>query len=703
MAEASSHRLSALFSPRSIAVLGASNRPGRPGHQVLEALRRFDPDLPVYPVTPSYEEILGLPCVPTIDDLPDIDLAIIAGAPDRIESEVAQAIEHGVRALMVFGAPKSGPERDAWVKRIAHLANSAGVPLLGPDSLGFVNYTARCGATWAVPDKVATGGISIISQSGTVFWEAITNDPRLHFSFSCHSGLESTVTLSDLIEYSVSLDQTRAIGIYVETVRDTEGLASALDAAAEKGIPVVAINAGRTQASRAQMLTHAGRMAGDQSALESLFRRYGVARTVTPDEWWTTLSLLGGPRRMASGGIAAVMDSGGGLAMFLDYASDLGVPIAQVSEATQARLREILGFDGDLGGALDFWVGDADRHARTENLLTALAADEDTAAVMAFTTYAEASSAGFAHNIADACTSVAAITDKPVLAATYTSRQLYPDLMFELAQREIPILDGMHSSLQAVRHAFDHRQFLADRASDPGTEALAADTAAAWRDAVLHRTQLDEADALALLEMAGVPCVRTVRADSSQSVREAAAAVGYPVVLKTDEGIAHKAERGGVRLGIADDATLASAYDEMSASLGGRVIIAPMASGVEIAIGVVTGEFGPTVLVGAGGSLIELLSDRCALLAPVSSQQVATAMERLQVTRVLRARMGVNSAEEAQLHDIVSRVSILAAELTDVIAELDINPVMVGARGCLAVDALVGVRVPNVPSGMEPE
>jgi acyl-CoA synthetase (NDP forming) len=691
----SAHPLAALFAPRSVAVLGASSRPGRPGYQVLEVLRLLDDRLAVHPITPRYDEVLGLPCFDRIADAPATDLAIVASGPDRIESEVADAIAHGVKGLLVLGAPTAGASRPAWLGRIAEMTAHAGVPLVGPDSLGFVNYAERCGATWAVPDQVDPGGIAIVSQSGTVFWEAITNDPRLRFSFSGHSGLESTLTMADLVSYSLSLESTRVVGIYVETIRDAQGFALALEEAAERDIPVVAMYAGRTQKARAQMMTHAGRLAGDHSALEAVFRRYGVARAETPDEWWTTLALLGAPRRVASGGISAVMDSGGGLAMFLDYTSELGIPIANLSERTRRRAAAMLGYDGDIEGALDFWIGDADRHSRTEDLLGVLVEDEDAAAVMAFTTYAEASTAGFARNIAEACMSVSTRTDKPVIAATYTSRQLYPDLMMEIADAGLPILDGMRTALLAVRHAFAHRSFRELRAEGRAAVGAQVDldaaVAAKWRQRLVGTSELAEADALAMLSDFGVPCVRTERADSQADAVKAAVAVGFPVVLKTDEGIAHKAAQGGVRLSLADERAVREAYAEMAGVLGPRVVVAPMAAGLEIAIGMVAGQFGPTIMVGAGGTLIEVLADRCHLLAPVSSEEARLALVDLQLSRVIRAQFGEGSLAERSLADVVARVSRIAAEFDGVIAELDINPVLLGVDGCIAVDALVGV------------
>jgi acyl-CoA synthetase (NDP forming) len=686
--------LGPLFAPASVAVLGASNREGRPGYQVLAALKRMDPDKAIHPITPRYEEILGLQCFADMRSAPEVDLTIIASAPDRIEDDVRSAIEAGTRGLMIFGAPMADATRATWLTRIADMTREAQVPLLGPDTLGFVNFARRSAATWAFPVGERAGGVAVISQSGTVYWEANTNDPRLQFSFTGHSGLEATLSMADLVDYSLSLESTRVVGLYVETVRDPDRFEVVLAEALGRGVPVVAMYAGRTERSRAQMLTHAGRLAGSRSSLEGLFRRYGVARVSSSDEWWTTLALLGNERPIGPGGLAAIMDSGGGLAQFVDFADEFGVPLADIGEATKQELNGLLGHEGGEG-VIDFWTGNSDRHSRTEELLTTLAKDPATAAVMAFTTYAETSSAGFATNVADACLAAARQTTKPILPTTYTSRQLHPALMMTLTTAGLPVLDGMRDALLAIRHAFNFRSFsdMVAGGSTSHTEVLDARTLGRWTQRMAETTTLMEAEALSLLAEFGVPCVTTVQAGDEAAAIAAALQVGYPVVLKTDEQITHKAALGGVRLHLADEESVRIAYREMSKTLGRRVVIAPMLSGVEVAVGIVGGQFGPTLMIAAGGTMIELLDDRCYLLAPVSPEEVALALADLKIGRLLEKRHGAQAAGLRAFCEAASRISVLANRLAGSMSELDVNPFFVDETGCVAVDALVATKL----------
>jgi acyl-CoA synthetase (NDP forming) len=315
---------------------------------------------------------------------------------------------------------------------------------------------------------------------------------------------------------------------------------------------------------------------------------------------------------------------------------------------------------------------------------------------MAFTTYGEPASAGFAVNVAEACLGAARRTMTPIIAATYTSRQVYPELMMRLSDGGIPVLDGMRNALVAVRHAFAGREFRGLQRLQPGTVEgqldIGHEVVDSWQDRLDEPSTLNEAEALAFLADFGLPTVPTLRAADLGTALSAAREVGFPVVMKTDEGIAHKAAMGGVRLNIIGENALRAASGELADALGPRVVVAPMASGIEVALGIVAGQFGPTLVVGAGGTLIESSTDRCYLLAPVSPDEVRFAMADLHLSRILVGRFGADGRPVQALYEMARRVSALASIYAGVLAELDINPVLVGESGCLAVDALLRVR-----------
>ena len=209
--------------------------------------------------------------------------------------------------------------------------------------------------------------------------------------------------------------------------------------------------------------------------------------------------------------------------------------------------------------------------------------------------------------------------------------------------------------------------------------------------ACVHQHAPTEVEALAFLADFDVPTVEVRQAADERSAVQAACELGFPAVLKTDEGITHKVSRGGVSLGLHDVGAVAGAYRELAANLGPRVLVAPMVKGIEIALGIVVGQFGATLMVSAGGGLIELLTDRCYLLGPAFPEEVELAMDGLQVTRVLKATDSAASERLREFYELASRVSLLGATFAGTVGELDINPVIVGENGCVAVDALVGI------------
>ena len=534
-------RLLPLLEPASIAVVGASGRVGRPGHAVLAALRHSGFGGPVYPVTPTYDAIEGWDCVADIADVPvAVDLAVIAGAAPRVPEQLAGAIAAGARSAFVLAnTAVLDDDGGSVLDRVRDLVADSGIPLLGPNSLGFVNFARGTAITWTPAVETRPGAVALISQSGSTYSYANNLDPRIRFSFTAHAGQEVSVGVADLMRYALSLDETRVIGIYLETAAAPAAVADVLAEAAEREIPVVAIRPGRSERSRQQIESHAGRMAGSDAAFEALFRAHGVARAVTVDEWWATIALLAGPRRPAArGGLAAIMCSGGARALLLDDGADLGVPFADVSAATRDRLAGLLTPGTPAENPVDVWDGQADLADHATQCLRAVVADGDTALAIAFTDLGAYDPAGFPDSFAAACHTVAAETDKPVVAATYTSRQFHPAVMLALAEAGIPVLDGMRNAVAAAGHAFAVRDFHARRGDIVPPEAV---DATELRERLRDPAPLGEAESLALLGRLGVPVPAVLAADDADAAVRAAAEIGFPVVL---EG-----RRGGAQVG----------------------------------------------------------------------------------------------------------------------------------------------------------
>ena len=687
-------RLAPLLSPRSIAFVGASVRPNTPGNDMMRMIRRGGFAGLVHAVNPGHREIEGYPCVPGLADLPAApDLVVLSVRNERLEETLGGAIARGAKAAVVFASGVLPGERDdPLARRLARAAAEAALPVCGPNCMGFYNDLDRvwvCG--FPSPRQPAPGGIAFIAHSGSVFGALAHNDPRLRFALAVSPGGEATATVADYIAYAVERPEVRVVGLFIETARDPERFALALEQAAERGVPVVALKVGRTAAAAAAALTHTGALAGSDLAYDALFDRYGVdpGRDARRTRHNAAAAVHGAPRRARRPcrdrrfrRRTRIADRSGGSRrrpVRRDLERDQGLdrrPAGAGPRSRQSARR--LGYGADFVATFTNGLGD-------------LLADPE-AALGLFS--ADIRDGYYLHRgFADAALAAARESDKIVAVATNYTQVRHDALALELTLAGIPVLDGTANALAAVRGALSYRDFRA-RPDDPPPlppAARAADRQAARARLREATGPLDEAASLSLLEAWGLPAIPHVVVESPAEARLAGAKLGYPVACKTaTSGILHKSDVGGVRLDLANDEALLEAYRDLAGRLGPRALIAPMAKrGVELSLGMIRDpQFGPIVVVGAGGVLIELIDDRRAALAPFGRATACRLLDGLKIRRLLDGYRGVAAVDIDSLADIVALFSVLAADLADLVAEIDINPLIAG-RDIVALDALV--------------
>ena len=371
-----------------------------------------------------------------------------------------------------------------------------------------------------------------------------------------------------------------------------------------------------------------------------------------------------------------------------------GVPFAAISEETKASIAARLDPGLEAANPLDAWGTGADFVPRFTRCLGDLLADPD-AALGLFC--ADLRDGYYLHRgFADAALAAARASDKPVALATNYTQVRHDALALELTLAGVPVLDGTLNALAAVRGVFAYRDFQARPADPPPLLPVTSSREReAWRAKLSAAAgALDEAQSMSLLAAWGVPVITHAIAASPDELRRAGAKLDYPLALKTAEpGILHKSDAGGVRLGLASEAALLDAYGDLARRLGPRVLIAPMAGrGVEIALGMLRDpQFGPMVVIGAGGTLVELLEDRSAALAPFGTTTARRLVECLKLERLLRGYRGSAPVDLGALSEAIARFSVLAADLADIVAEIDVNPLLAG-KDILALDALVIVK-----------
>ncbi|WP_027229607.1 acetate--CoA ligase family protein [Phyllobacterium sp. UNC302MFCol5.2] len=676
--------LTPLFSPAAIAIFGASGREGRPGYEIIKALRSFPRRVRLYPVTPNYKDIDGIKCFSSVGDIPEkIDLGIIASGAPRVIDDALSAISVGARALHVIG--DVGPEDSL---RLAALATDAGAVLLGPNSIGYVDFTGGFASTWAMPPENhrTAGGIALILQSGALFSYANSIDPRLTFSLTVHLGRELDVNLVDMIYQALADKQTRVIGVYLESVSDSRLLGEALAQAACKGVPVVVLAPGSTVEAAEAIATHAGRMAGGKAALEAIIRRYRLIECITLDQFWCTLHLLSTGIKFDRGGVGVVTDSGAQRAMALDAASRSKLPLAKLSHETQGALRKILAPELSTTNPVDIWAGEKDISAHVANCMSTVMADDDVAIGAFVTEFGVPASDTFSTRVAEGVAKVSN-GSKPVFAIGFSTRHFVSERIMTLERAGVPVLDGLETSFVALAQL---RQYSSKKIYPPAT-GLERALKPSIEAALARMSDNDEASALDVIDAAGIPTVPRKAVAYLETALHAAHAIGYPVVLKTAEAVAHKTEVAGVCLDIADDAGLKAAYRDLETRIGPRVLVASMLKGgVELALGALIDPVaGPMVMVAAGGVKAELLADRQFALAPVSEEEAADMIRSLNISSTLepyRGKPGVNRQEIAKA---ISNLSRFISEYPQFVTAIDINPLIATPEGVFAVDALI--------------
>jgi acyl-CoA synthetase (NDP forming) len=532
--------------------------------------------------------------------------------------------------------------------------------------------------------------VCFLTHSGSLFTAFLHNRRGIRFNLAVSTGQELVTTMDEYLEYAVAQPSTKVVALFLETIRQPSAFATALASAAAKDIPVVALKAGKSPRAQAMVAAHSGALAGEDLAYQAFFEANGVLQVETIPEMVDTVELMASPRRAGGGKLGVVHDSGGERAHLVDLADRLGVGLAEITEPTKTRLSEVLDPGLEAVNPVDAWGSGIGAESVMVETLRALAADPAVAALA----FAVDFTSGDHPSYTSAAVQAASETSKPFAILPNLGSAIDPVAAGEARSAGVPVLEGAPSGLQAFSHLFDYARI---RTRAPMTVAGEVDRAVVilWRDCLQVAGSLPEVEALRLLADFGLPVVANRKASSLKEAKKAAAAIGYPVVLKTAApGVVHKTEVDGVILGVSNDNQLGLAYSELQTRLGPHVLVAAMApAGVELALGMVGDpDFGPLIVVAAGGALVEVIGDRTASLPPIDHARALELVDRLAVRRVLAGVRGRPPADLDSVASAIVSLSLVVTHLGDLIAALDVNPLIATPSGCWVVDALVEVR-----------
>jgi acyl-CoA synthetase (NDP forming) len=695
-----SDALRRVLSPRSVAVVGVSADPASFGARSTANLCDFAG--PVWAVNPKHagRKLHGRPCHGSIADLPEApDCVLLALPRTGVLPAVRAAGARGAGGVIVYasGYGETGlPDRVAEEEALREAARSLSLPLVGVNCLGVVDHTTRAGVTFMPEYRRLTappGGVAVASQSGALGY-ALMQAAERGFSL-CHmatAGNATDLDVCDLAAYQLSMPECRAVALAVEGLRDARRLFLLGDAARAAGKAIVALKLGRGEAGAAAAVSHTGSLAGSAAAWSAAFRRAGMAEVEDFDALLETAGLFAKAPRPKARGVAIVTPSGGAGIMAADHAEALGLDMPQPAPETERVLRGAIPEFGAPRNPCDLTAQVATNPAMFDACMDAMLSDEQYGVVVMPVVYSHhATTQGRMESMRPH----AQKHGKPVCIAWIPEQLEGPGAVAADSAPELPLFRSTRRLMNAIRLWLEHGDAAPDGApaAPPGLEAAVSSLPGGG--AVLM-----EAEAKALFARAGLPVVEERRASTAGAAAEAAAALGFPVVLKLDSpDIAHKTEVGGVRLSLGDAEAVRGAFDAIVASVrqhapGARVdgvLVQRMArTGVELILGAKRDpQFGSMVLVGTGGVQAELWRDVALDLAPVTPARAEAMLRSLKGFALLDGFRGAEKADLRAVSEAVAAFSALVAAAGERIAEAEINPLIAGPWGCLAVDGLV--------------
>jgi acetate---CoA ligase (ADP-forming) len=729
--------LAVMLEARSVALVGASPRPGSLGARMIEEAGKSASRPRTYLVNPRYGDIGGTRCYPSLGDLPgQVDLALLAVPDDALEDQVAAAAAGGAGSAVIFGSAvdpagssaaagpdlRPGPGPGPGLRdRIAAMARDAGMPVCGAGCMGFVNVARGLRAIgYTEPDPLPAGPVALVTHSGSVFSALLRTRRAFGFTLAVSSGQELVTPAAAYARYALTLAETKILALVLETIRDAPALRSVLAEAAAVDVPVLLLTAGTSAASRSLVAAHSGALAAGDGAWQALASAYGAHRVGDLAELADTLELFsltrrGGRRAAATGhvddpdrgggpghgpgpgpGLATVHDSGFERAHFADLAASLGVPFAPLTAETKQRLAAVLDPGLEPGNPLDVWGTGRGAESLFTETLSALADDPGVGAVALAVDLVPEYDADDSYRAA--VLTAAAKTAKPVAVLASIPAAIDTAAAARLRAAGIPVLESTRTGLLAFRHLLTRPALHAPapapqaRPPAPAPPGAAADPGrrARW-SAALTAGPLRGADLFAMLRDYGIAAVAARSAATLGEASKAAAELGYPVALKTDNPkIAHKSDVGGVWLGVTSPAELTTAYRDLSVRLGPNVTVTEMADpGPELILGMARDPaLGPLIVTGVGGILAEYRSDRAVALPPLTQQTAADLIAGQRFAQLLTGFRGQPPTDLAALAATVAAFSTLVTDLADQLAAFDINPLICGPAGPVAVDAL---------------
>ena len=694
--------LDALLRPASVAVIGASNDPTRIGGRPIRYLRAAGFAGRIHPVNPKHREVQGLPAFPHVSAVPEaVDLAVVAVPAPSVVETVEACAARGARAAVVFSAgfAETGAEGRRRQRRLAAVAADTGIRVLGPNCLGVYNSGIGLFATFSTTLEdgfPVPGGAALVSQSGAYgsHLSLLARKRNVAVRYWVTTGNEADVSVPEALGWLAEQDDVSVIMAHAEGITDRDALVRALETARARRKPVVFQKVGATEVGARAARSHTAALAGADAVYEAAFRQFGAYRARDTDEMLDVAYAAGFGVFPESPRVALVSISGGVGVQMADAAVGLGLDVAPLSESAQSRLKAALPYASPRN-PVDVTAQAFNRVELVADNLGIVFEEERHDAVVAFFTYVAAAD-GMVEPIRRAIAAARARRPDRALALSIVAP---PEIVRRYEADGCPVFEDPTRAVRSVAALHRFSRIFAERPGAPPEAAARAPRPA------LPDGPLSERQAKDLLAEAGVPVLGAELARTAGEAARAAAAFGAPVAVKLcAPGVLHKTELGGVALDVPDAAAARRAFETVTSRARAvdpalrveGVLIAPMvAGGVETILGVRRDPtFGPVVLFGLGGTLVEVLDDVSLRVAPFGEAEARRMIAETRAGKVLRGTRGRGPYDVAALAAALSRLSVFAADHGERLESAEVNPFVVlpEGRGALALDALVVTR-----------
>jgi acyl-CoA synthetase (NDP forming) len=683
-----------MFRPKSVAILGASTNENKIGGRPLRYLKHYAFDGPIYPINPNYPEVQGLKAYPSILDVGgEVDLALIALPAAAVLKAIRDCAEKGVKAVVIFssGFAETGDDGREAQLEMRRIAEGAGMRIVGPNCMGIAAFDHKMIITFGVsmmnlPPEL--GPVSIVSQSGAFGSVAYAEARQRHLGVRlwATTGNESDVSVADCLNFYVEDPETKVILMYFEASRDGTKLMAGLEAAKKARKPVVTMKVGSSDVGAEAALSHTDSLAGSDSVVDTVLAKYNAYRAYTMDEFFDIGYAFTSGLFPAGNRVGIVTISGGVGILMSDYAVKLGLDVARLPEAAQAKIREVIPFAGTRN-PVDVTGQAVHQQEILEHCLNIMIEEGGYDVIVVY--FAGMTSMEFLRK-----TGLTRVREKHPTAAIVLSIVMDEEAWKIFDDLNFLVIPDPTRAVRAAAALIQMGQGYA-KADPPAPPSLAVPVH-------VPAEMPNEVEAKRLLAKAGVPVVDERLAASAEQAGIAAREIGFPVAMKlVSTDILHKSEIGGVLLNVADEAAARVGYDTLiargktaqpDAKIDG-VVVAPMISdGVETILGVkVDPAFGPVILFGLGGIFVEVLGDVTQRLAPFGVAEAHEMMREVKGFPLLDGARGAAPADLDALAEALSRLSVFAHENAARIESIDINPFLVlpKGRGAYAVDALI--------------